>query len=86
MATPTAMTAPAMVTTATRARRQGGEAGPVQAEGAQHRELRRVEHELAAQQLATIASAIRPASAAKIARAAASGRMARWVAPYSVAR
>ena len=33
-----------------------------------------------------MASAIRPASAAKIARAAACGRMARSVAPYSVAR
>ena len=33
-----------------------------------------------------MASAIRPTSAAKIASAAASGRIARWVAAYAVAR
>jgi hypothetical protein len=86
MATPTAATAPVMVTTAApasdsaarldrlmpRARRIGNSAES------------RTSWRLSS--CAMMASAIRPASAAKIASAAACGRMARSAAAWSVAR
>ncbi len=85
-ATATATTPPATVTRATLARDSTARRGRVMPRARRIGNSAESRTSWRFSSCPTTASAIRPAIAAKIARATASGWMARWAAVYSVAR
>ena len=86
IATPTATAAPAMVTTATLARDSAASRDRLMPSARRTGNSAESRASWRLSSCPMMASAIRPASAAKIASAAASGRMARCAAAYAVAR